>query len=67
MEGFMKKLLPVAAAVLLLAGCATVRNASSGYREDTDFEKVYLVERWARRNGVDVIWVNYPTRTRGPS
>ena len=61
----MKKLLPVAAAVLLLAGCATVKESSSGYRDDTDYEKVYLVDKWARRNGVEVIWVNYPVKTRG--
>lgn len=61
----MKKLLPVAAAVLLLAGCTTVRESSSGYRDDIDYEKIYLVGKWARRNGVEVIWVNYPTKTRG--
>ena len=63
----MKTLLLVAAAVLLLAGCATIKDTSSGYRDDTDYEKVYLVEKWARRSGVDVIWVNYPTKARGPS
>jgi hypothetical protein len=65
LEDVMKKLLPVAAAVLLLAGCATVRDSSSGYRDNTDYKKVYLVEKWSRRNGVQVIWVNYPMKTRG--
>lgn len=36
----MKKLLPVAVAVLLLAGCATVKDSSSGDRDATDYEKV---------------------------
>jgi hypothetical protein len=65
LEDVMKKLLPVAAAVLLLAGCATAGESSSGYRNDIDYEKIYLVGKWARRNGVEVIWVNYPTKTRG--
>jgi hypothetical protein len=60
----MKKLLPFAAAILLLAGCAGVRDSPKEDRDDTDYQKVYLVEKWARRNGVDVIWVNYPTKAR---
>jgi uncharacterized lipoprotein YajG len=40
LDDAMKKLLPVAVAVLLLAGCATVKDSSSGDRDATDYEKV---------------------------
>lgn len=55
--------LAVRAALLLVAsltGCA-----SSGSREQVvDTQKIDLVEHWAQRSGVTVIWVNQPRRAK---
>jgi succinate dehydrogenase hydrophobic anchor subunit len=51
-----------------LVGCAT----SSAYREGSsneeratvDKDRVAIINQQAKRNGVDVIWVNPPTRRK---
>jgi hypothetical protein len=49
-------------AVLLLSGCATAPPDPT-MRTEVDHQKVYLVEQWARRNNVTVIWMSTPTRS----
>lgn len=46
---------------LALGGCATWPS-TPGYVEVTDYQKIELVERWARTNNVVVVWVTTPTR-----
>jgi len=41
-----------------LAGCST----TTAIQSETDYDKVAAIERQALRSGVQVIWVNYPTR-----
>ena len=41
-----------------MAGCA----ASAGVRTETDVDKVAAIERAALHSGVQVIWINRPTR-----
>jgi len=53
-------MLSVAAAALVLTGCASLPGES---RSDIDFMKVARVETAARAVGVNVYWINYPTRT----
>lgn len=49
-------------AALLFTGCASL-SPSADTRTDVDHEKMYLVEKWARRNGVSVIWITTPMRS----
>lgn len=55
-------ILSLSLAALLFTGCASL-SPSADTRTDVDHEKVYLVEKWARRNGVSVIWITTPMRT----
>lgn len=48
-------------AALTLAGCATWPSPP-GYVEVIDQQKIQLVERWARTNNTQVIWITAPTR-----
>jgi hypothetical protein len=63
----MKRVLPLlaaAAATTLLGGCATA--PTFGIPDDqievVDTQKMQLVEDWARRANVTVIWYRKPTR-----
>ncbi|MEQ1517975.1 MAG: hypothetical protein ABL931_15960 [Usitatibacteraceae bacterium] len=49
------------ASALALGGCATWPS-EPGYVEVTDYQKIELVERWARNNNTNVIWITAPTR-----
>lgn len=51
----------LASVVIALGGCATWPS-DPGYVEVTDQQKIQLVERWARGNNTQVIWVTTPTR-----
>ena len=46
---------------LTLAGCAAWPSPP-GYVEVIDQQKIQLVERWARTNNTQVIWITAPTR-----
>ena len=58
-----KLLLGLAAASLLLGGCASVKMATPA-DDDTDYNKIQTVENWAKQRGITVVWVNRPTRSR---
>ena len=47
------------AGAVLLSGCASV---TPPYQSDIDFGKVARIESAARAVGVQVFWVNYPTK-----
>ena len=55
----------VLAAVLFaavgLTGCASLFG---GNEQVVDEQKIDLIDKWARRNGVTVIWVNQPRRNQ---
>lgn len=54
----------VLSGMFLLGGCATTTNQTAALTDDNiDYQKVYLVDNWARRNNVEVHWVNYPQKT----
>ena len=57
----MKRIL-ILSACAWLGGCASVGNAPATV-EIVDSQKVQLVEQWARRSNVQVIWMNVPTRS----
>lgn len=49
-----------------ISGCSSVPMQSSNSAEHyqaIDYEKIQLVEDYAKRRAIDVHWVNYPTRT----
>lgn len=46
---------------LLTGGCATWPS-TPGYVEVIDQQKIQLIERWARTNNTQVIWISAPTR-----
>lgn len=65
------RMIPVAVGALVLAGCASSGglasappppSADSQSRLVTDARYVAYVERQARMRGVEVVWVNPPTR-----
>ena len=47
--------------VLLLSGCASWPS-TPGYIEVVDQQKIELVEKWARTNNTQVIWISAPVR-----
>ena len=49
-------------ATLTLGGCASLWPSTPGYVEVIDQQKINLVEKWARMNNTQVIWVTAPTR-----
>ena len=56
-------LLLSAVVLFLLGGCASMSNNTEPMAQNNvDYEKVYLVEQWAKRNNADVRWVNYPLK-----
>ena len=66
-EPAMKKSLVIMGTVLattLLGGCANLTHfgIAPDRVEVVDYQKINLVERYARRNGSLVIWLNQPTR-----
>lgn len=55
----------VATALVIAGGCASVStpaSLSNARVDDTDYQKIQLVEQWAARSNVTVVWVNRPTR-----
>ena len=63
----MKKSLVMMGTVLataVLGGCANLPQfgVAPDRVEVVDYQKINLVERYARRNGAMVIWLNQPTR-----
>ena len=46
---------------LALSGCATWPS-DPAYVEVVDYQKIGIVERWARSNNTHVIWVTTPMR-----
>ena len=55
-------ILCLASSALMLGGCATWPS-TPGYVEVVDQQKIELVEKWARSNNTQVIWLNTPTRS----
>lgn len=56
-------LLLSAVVLFLVGGCASMSSDTGPVAQNgIDYEKIYLVEQWAKRNNADVVWVNYPTR-----
>lgn len=53
-------MLSLAAAALALTGCASLPGES---RTDIDYLKVARIENAAKAFGVDVYWINYPTKS----
>ena len=51
----------LASNALVLGGCATWPS-TPGYVDVVDQQKIELVEKWARSNNTQVIWLNTPTR-----
>ena len=51
----------LASSALMLGGCATWPG-TPGYVEVVDQQKIELVEKWARTNNTQVIWITTPTR-----
>ena len=54
-----RMLLSLVAGAVLLSGCA---STGQEYRSNIDFGKVARIENAARAVGVQVFWVNYPTK-----
>ncbi|MEY4729284.1 MAG: hypothetical protein RL020_442 [Pseudomonadota bacterium] len=48
------------AAGFLVQGCAQLPADNSTAQADYDVGKVAAIERYALRNNVHVIWINYP-------
>ena len=60
----MKKVMPrliLGGSVLLLGGCASWPS-TPGYIEVVDQQKIELIEKWARTNNTQVIWISAPVR-----
>ena len=51
----------LASSALTLGGCASWPS-DTRYVQIVDQQKIELVERWARGNNTQVIWVTTPTR-----
>jgi len=51
----------VLVAAVGLTGCANMFGANE---QVVDEQKIYLIDKWAQRNGVTVIWVNQPRRNK---
>ena len=49
-------------AALTFGGCASTWPGTPGYVEVVDQQKIQLVERWARTNNTQVIWITTPMR-----
>jgi hypothetical protein len=46
--------------MLIASGCAQLPTNGVEAKPDYDYVKVAVVERYAQRNGIQVIWVNMP-------
>ena len=57
----MKKTILFLICAFALSGCATWPN-DPAYVEVVDYQKIGIVERWARSNNTHVIWVTTPMR-----
>ncbi len=53
-------LLPIIALSFFAQGCAQIPADVSAQRSEYDTIKIATVERYALRNNMHVIWVNYP-------
>ena len=51
----------LASSAMMLGGCATWPG-TPGYVDVVDRQKIELVEKWARTNNTQVIWITTPTR-----
>lgn len=60
MKKVMQCLISVGSA-LLLGGCATWPG-TPGYVDVVDQQKMELIEKWARTNNTQVIWITAPVR-----
>ena len=47
--------------IVTLSGCALVPS-NKDYVEVVDYQKIQLVERWARQHNTQVIWIATPMR-----
>jgi len=56
----MMRYIVLVAMAAIVSGCASVGTGSP--RAAVDFDKVARIESAARTVGVNVYWVNYPTR-----
>ena len=64
MEGVLKKVtkcLILGGSVLLSGGCASWPS-TPGYVEIVDQQKMELIEKWARTNNTQVIWITGTVR-----
>lgn len=57
----MKKTILLFSCAFALSGCATWPS-DPAYVEVVDYQKIGIVERWARSNNTHVIWVTTPMR-----
>ena len=55
------KCLILGGSVLLSGGCASWPS-TPGYVEVVDQQKMELIEKWARTNNTQVIWITAPVR-----
>lgn len=51
----------LACSAMMLGGCATWPS-TPGYVEVVDQQKIELIEKWARTNNTQVIWITTPMR-----
>ncbi len=56
----LSKLLIAAVSALFLSACAT--SPFGATQTETDYAKIAAIERAAARNGVNVIWIQYPQK-----
>ena len=54
----------LAAALFSAVGATGCANMLGGSEQVVDEQKIDLIDKWARRNGVTVIWVNQPRRNK---
>ena len=54
-----RMMLSLAVGALVLSGCA---SAPAEYYSNVDFAQVARIEKAARAVGVNVYWVNFPTK-----
>jgi len=55
-----RMMLSLAVGALVLSGCATTGN---DYYSNVDYARIARIENAARAVGVNVYWVNFPTKS----
>jgi hypothetical protein len=61
-ESIMRRMmLSLAVGALVLSGCAT--TTGNDYYSNVDYAKIARIENAARAVGVNVYWVNFPTKS----